>query len=406
MELKLSSAQDDLLNSLNYKMPKTASYILKRDVDVKYHPTGSSVYSPSGNRHCKILLSDPTAWIDPSTVHLAFRITNKHASVSYNLYPAWTAIKRMTLRAGGKIIEDINNYGVLHQLVSKLTNEQRHADELMKAGVTNVTRSITSTRSSNFVVGKHHEVCFRPFLSLFNSSVKLLPVRFMPIELEIEFSANAEDLTNDVNGNVEFDRVELRCDNLQMDGSLNEAFASHLASGKSLEIPLSCYFNNSQFLSGSDVAINISRAISRLKALFVCPSGIGVNPNHNFTGFSDASDGLKIQFRSGATLLPQEPISSTTQLFYHLQKTISHHYDLNNSTTFDLNEWFLGNTSVIAIDLEKSIDGVSFTGMNSKSGELLQVLIRSDNTVDRHYNTFVNYDCILSISRDGLEVFE
>ena len=63
--------------------------------------------------------------------------------------------------------------------------------------------------------------------------------------------------------------VQLQRDVISLDNHLDNEYAQHLLSGKALPINFSSYTTIAQTVSGPDVSLNISRAVTRLKAIFV-----------------------------------------------------------------------------------------------------------------------------------------
>ena len=63
--------------------------------------------------------------------------------------------------------------------------------------------------------------------------------------------------------------VTVKCDLCTLDSALDNSYAEHMLSGKSLPINYNTYISRSQAISGLDVAINVSRSLTRLKAIFM-----------------------------------------------------------------------------------------------------------------------------------------
>ena len=69
------------------------------------------------------------------------------------------------------------------------------------------------------------------------------------------------------------------------------------------------------------------------------------------------------------------------------------------------------NKFVLATDLEKLL-GASFTGYNSKSGDMMTIKLRNawdvtnDSSVPSQVHTVLHYDAVLSLSDVGCDVLE
>ena len=72
----IAAASDDMLiPGLNFKLPQGASYVSQRRFST-FFPQGSNIYSTTGTRLIRFVLSDATNLLDLSTFRLAFQMTN------------------------------------------------------------------------------------------------------------------------------------------------------------------------------------------------------------------------------------------------------------------------------------------------------------------------------------------
>ena len=62
--------------------------------------------------------------------------------------------------------------------------------------------------------------------------------------------------------------VRLVGDVVSLDSALQNSYAEHVLSGKSLPINYGTYITMQQTVLGSEIGVNISRAVSRLKTIF------------------------------------------------------------------------------------------------------------------------------------------
>eukprot|EP00972_Heterocapsa_arctica_P055254 8152908-Heterocapsa_arctica.AAC.1 len=98
------------------------------------------------------------------------------------------------------------------------------------------------------------------------------------------------------------------------------------------------------------------------------------------------------------------PINSCSEAFYHLRKAVGDHMSI-------FNRWFRTSKSIIGIDTEK-ISGAGFTGLNTKSGDLLTVNCRDCDydgqatTVPSKVFIALHYDAIINIRDSGVEMLE
>ena len=76
----MAAAQDDaLIPGLTFKLPQGAAYISGRKFS-SFYPTGSNIYSPTGTRLLRFVISDPNALLDLSTFRLAYQLKNENGT--------------------------------------------------------------------------------------------------------------------------------------------------------------------------------------------------------------------------------------------------------------------------------------------------------------------------------------
>ena len=80
-----NSVEDYLIDGLSFKMKGGASYITDRQ-SVTCHPQGSNIYTPSGTKVIKLLISGDH-WLDPSTCRIMFDLRNMATSATRELRP-------------------------------------------------------------------------------------------------------------------------------------------------------------------------------------------------------------------------------------------------------------------------------------------------------------------------------
>jgi hypothetical protein len=190
-----------------------------------------------------------------------------------------------------------------------------------------------------------------------------------------------------------------------------------------------------QTIAGQDnPLLNVSRAISRLKSVFVTlnKDKTGARANHvgikfwndffspMWDGNSDGTlthrpDGeFEFQLQIGSKLFPEYPIRSHNEAYYQLKKTLGvHASSLHN---FDISPVsYRSNKLVIGTDCEKVLDA-GFTGINTRAGDLLTVKLKyADkgalangiyaNLADR-IHIVLHSDQIMEIRDSGVAVYD
>ena len=105
----IAGAQDDMLiPGLNFKLPQGASYVSQRRFSA-FFPQGSNIYSPTGSRLIRFVLSDATNLLDLSTFRLAFQLINGDAAnpLKPTGHPGQCWFQRTRIYVGGCLVEDI-----------------------------------------------------------------------------------------------------------------------------------------------------------------------------------------------------------------------------------------------------------------------------------------------------------
>ena len=125
---------------------------------------------------------------------------------------------------------------------------------------------------------------------------------------------------------------------------------------------------------------------------------------------------VEAQLQIGSKLFPEMPIRSGAEAFYHLRKTLGSH---RPNSTYAVNipgHSFRSTKFVLAFDCEKQTN-VGFSGLNTRSGDLITVKIQNCQHVNRDGTVFKNsyadfmhttleYDAIMTITDAGVTVLE
>ena len=72
--------------------------------------------------------------------------------------------------------------------------------------------------------------------------------------------------------------VRLVGDVVSLDSALQNSYAEHVLSGKSLPIDYGTYITMQQTITGDNISVNVSRAVSRLKTVFCSLDGDLIHP--------------------------------------------------------------------------------------------------------------------------------
>ena len=127
--------------------------------------------------------------------------------------------------------------------------------------------------------GASINACFNPFLGLFAHS-KLIPLMRCPITLEFEIVSGSADavVTPIASGSAftpsntstswQIQDVRIVADVVTLDNGLQNSYAEHVLSGKSLPINYSTYITILQSCVFPSINVSVTRAVCKLKTVF------------------------------------------------------------------------------------------------------------------------------------------
>ena len=114
MESHAQSVDDNLSDSLSFKLRPWASYVTDRKSST-YFSQGNQ-FSPAGVKVIKMMLNSADGWLDPGTVKLFMNIRNDCANnIKPRVAGPWGMFSRLRVLCAGAIVEDIDLYGRLHE---------------------------------------------------------------------------------------------------------------------------------------------------------------------------------------------------------------------------------------------------------------------------------------------------
>ena len=185
MEVVTAGAQDELTQSLDYKLKTSnTSYVTARH-DVQYFPSSLSSFSPTTSRVCRIPLTSGTSFIDPESIKIAFRVrntdgTNPLAPATPN--PA-CFVQRVQVFANGQRCDDINYYGrtvAAHDLLKgREYNRNKAMEGFDEVNDPRIARAVHQ--------GGYADVLLRPTMVGILRCGKMLPPQ-LNLVIEIEFA--------------------------------------------------------------------------------------------------------------------------------------------------------------------------------------------------------------------------
>ena len=435
MEHHAQSVDDALIGGLSYKLKAGVSYVANRR-SVSFFAQGGNQYSPNGVKVMKFNLTGDQ-WLDPSSFRVVFQLNNEgyDAAGSICVQPLSlnraVFFRRCRIIAGGVVIEDIDNFNrfsiMLHALKSEgeqlgIASEGFGSFDDKYANATADTRKSyrLGSHEQSGIVSAARRVTFQPLIGLFNQET-LIPLRYCPIQFELELVNNLADAAfvdtvtagDKYTANWDISDIQCKWDLLTLDSSLGNEYASHPLSGKSLPINFSTW-NQTNQSTGDDknFSTHINRSLTRLKSVFVTLGQVETARHKEVNDFyhpmsASTQDGYFVedehQFRlqTGSKFVPEYPMTSVTESLYQLKNAVGTHFQMYSI-------WYRIHMYIIGFDFGK-ISGAGFTGMSTKSGDLLILNFRdcadqNNANVPIRVYCCLYYGCVLNIAGSGCEV--
>ena len=203
---------------------------------------------------------------------------------------------------------------------------------------------------------------------------------------------------------------------------MENSYAKHLLSGQALPINYGTYISQSQVVTDMQFGVNVSRAVTRLKSIFMTFLG----PNTSYTKIKEFNNlwhpmaigsgayedflELDIQVQVGSKLFPEYPIRSVSEAFSQLRKTVGIHMTPFHSVDITPTH-YRDKKFICAIDTEKVLDA-GFSGLNTRSGDLMTIKVKPVDTAGMaltkatKFFTVLHSDNILEIRDQGVAIFD
>ena len=412
--LVAGQTNDEVLESLSYKLGPTSEYIQQRRQS-RFHPSGASSYSSNTTQIARIELKGQGGYLDMSTLKICFRLAETGGEHPIVLSGGPHAlISRIRVFCQGSLVEDCSHSRRVHHLFTELMSpsnwRMNHASESNLAVFTP-----NSDTDQVFVEavekGEYATVLFTPSALGITNCGKLWPIELAPLSLEITFappslaiSAQTDHPTNRVSSqSYVINNLHLQCSQVILDSSVSNAMKSMLASGRSLTIALQSVFTQAHVLPSNSTSAQISmvRALSKLGMAFVTyKSSLMSKYDHAVTGFANPShqEGvgtsayshreftLSTQMQLDSFLYPETPMDSLGEHWTKLQEAAAT-YDQKLATLSITPAMYRDNGFVTGINFMRA-PGSWSSGLNTRTGSLLTLkindILTQTNTVFVH----------------------
>jgi len=228
-----------------------------------------------------------TDWLDPSTVRVQFKFNNRDPTKNLhpiNPLPA-TFFRRLRILCGGIVVEDIDMYNRVYNMVHTLLPYERRMNDYAEGfglaeGFGSTYNGRLQYKGIGFDAGnesptvRQERIVLFPLLCGLMNQSKFLPLRFLQglqIELEVVNNFAEPILTGtEYSDNWWISEAQIKCDVVTLDNQLENAYTDHLMQGKSLPINFASFVHQVQAIGKTDrPVIAHSRAFTRLKTVYV-----------------------------------------------------------------------------------------------------------------------------------------
>ena len=404
MDLAIAAGQNDsLIEQLSFSLPAVATYARERRL-VQVMPQGANTFAPNGNQVLTFNLTSQDGWLDPSSLRLHFRIRNTAPAVADAAANALLGLRaasgchcffsQLRILIGGTEVERIEPYHMLHELFRvALNTPQSQVEQGVEDG-----RHIFDNDAYPPVIpitiaqGAYLSVTLTPLAGILQCG-KYLPLRLMN-SMILEFTlARTDDALAPVAAAVagvannsrdfELQQCELQFSTVRLDSALEAGFSSMMLSGRALQLNLRTIMSQQAIIPAAAVEFQatVVRALSRIAAVFVTFQGRDAQTNsilrfHNPSAVVNHERTLEWSVQIGSKTWPEMSTCKSQASTMSLLKQALGIYDQNIACTC-INPLNCNGTRYVIGVPTSTIPGQVFSGISTRSGDLLSVLIKS-----------------------------
>ncbi|CAE7317175.1 unnamed protein product [Symbiodinium microadriaticum] len=358
-----SAVNDELTQSLDYKLATSNVNYVQSRRDVQYYPSSLSTFTPTTSRVARIPLTSGMDFIDPESVKIAFRIRNNNTDAD-GLFPGTIEpscfIKRVQLYSNGQRTDDISEYGRSCYLYSLLKPQEWYNQR----GLEGFWQD-PGGHAVEIPAGEYREVLMAPTLIGLFQCGKMLPPQ-LNLVLELEF-AEAADALRPAGGTTDFsiENVRVLASQVTLDSALQESFNKVLLSGRSLIFSYPTMHTQVSNVPAGVTSHNVTvaRAYTKLMGAFV-----------TFRQLSDSEGECKnLEY-------PGNPITSPAE-FHHFLEVMG---GIRNMRIVD---HLYSNDQFIAAFPTERVPKHPLSGISTRSGDLARFTFKNmlADRVERMY---------------------
>ena len=392
MDLAIAAGQNDsLISQLSFQLPAVATYARERRL-VQVMPQGANSFAPDGNQVLTFNLTSQDGWLDPSSLRLHFRIRNRAAAgANYGLLAAGGChcfFSQLRILIGGTETERIEPYNLLHELFRvALNTPQSQVEQGVEDGREFDADEYPPVAPQPIPAQAYRSVTLTPLAGLLQCG-KYLPLRLMNsmvLEFTLARTADALRPAADPNQSTNFElaQCELQFSTVRLDSALEAGFSSMMLSGRALQLNLRTIMSQQAIIpaGNTEFQATVVRALSRIAAVFVTFQGrLAANASplrfHNPSAVVNGEHTLEWAVQIGSKQYPEMSTCKSLAATLSLLRQALGIYDQNIACTSITRNNYVTNRYCIGVPTS-TIPGQVFSGISTRSGDLLSVLVKN-----------------------------
>lgn len=262
------------------------------------------------------------AYLNPSSIYMRYKVVSTgHSACSIVATPAYTFFTKLETLIGSQVVESINNYGQLNNMIincklnnsgkNGLANALGYADTATLASV-----NLTNANCNGRLLGTSPDTSYlsAPVNCILSNADKQIPLKFMPA-VRLQFTVDT--IANIYQGTTEptsfsITNFELCYDLTDYPASVDDAVASMADANGKVFIKSQSYISSGQTLASGSIG-NLEYIynfrLASIKSLFLLPAGTA-SVNRLYDSFDATTGNGSYQFFVASLPYPQRPIST------------------------------------------------------------------------------------------------
>lgn len=261
-------------------------------------------------------------YLNPASVYIRYRVVaSGHAGTTAVVgTPVYSFFTKLETLIGSQVVESINNYGQLCNLIvnSKMTPAQKvgvanafgYAEASPSVALSNVNVNggvIAATPATNYYSA--------PLNCILSNADKLVPLKFMPavrVQLTIDTIANIYQSATTEPTAFTISNIELCYDLTDFPADVDGAVASMTDANGKLFIKSQSYISSGQTLASASIGnyeFIYNFRLASIKSLFLLPAGTA-STNRLYDSFDCTTGNGSYQFFVASMPYPQRPLST------------------------------------------------------------------------------------------------